>query len=378
MQVVEITGEKKEQVEAFLKLPQRLYANQPLWVPPLQTSARAWFDRAQNPYYLHSEAAFFLVLGPSGNPLGRIAVLDNHPFNKSQGASSAFFHLFECENDITLARALFDAAQGWARRRNLGTLVGPKGFSALDGMGLLIEGYQHQPVLGVPYNLAYYARLLEAVGFVKHRDLLSGFLDRSIEFPERIHRLAQKVAQRHGLHIERFTSRKDLTRIASELRMLYNTTLATMPDNPPLTREEADELTRQMGWFADPKLIKIVRKGERPVGFILAYPDLSTAVKKCGGRLLPFGWFHLLSGLLRTRRVILNGAGIIPEEQGLGSTSILISEIAGDLLTSRYDFAELVQIRSENERMLREVQKFGVNFYKRHRIYRKFLPVSVA
>lgn len=378
MQVLEITNENRDHVGAFLSLPHRLYANQPLWVPPLQASARGWFDRAHNPFYQHSQAAFFLALDSSGTPLGRIAVLENSRFNKSQGATNAFFHLFECENDLTPARALFNAAEAWACRRNLDTLVGPKGFSAMDGMGLLIDGFEHQPVLGVPYNLAYYARLLEAVGFETYRDLLSGFLDRSIEFPERIHHLAQKVAQRRGLHIERFTRRKDLTRIAGELRTLYNTTLATMPDNPPLTQEEADELARHMVWFADPRLIKVVRRGERPVGFILAYPDISAAVRKCGGRTLPFGWFHLLTGLVRTRRVILNGAGIIPEEQGLGSTTILISEIARDLLNSRYEFAELVQIRGENERMLREVQKFGVHFYKRHRMYRKHLPVGGA
>jgi len=378
MRVIEITGENRDQIKDFLSLPHRLYANYAHWVPPLASGARSWFDRARNPYYRHSQAAFFLAVDDSGTALGRLAVLDNRLYNNHQNASTAFFHLFECENDPEVANALFEAASHWAIERNLDSLLGPKGFSAMDGMGLLVEGFEHQPVLGIPYNLPYYPQLIEGLGFTTHRDLLSGYLDRSIEFPERIHRLALKVAQRRGLHIQRFTSRRDLRKISGDIRSLYNASLGEMPDNPPLTPEETEALARQMLWFADPKIIKIVRMDARPVGFILAYPDISDAVKQTGGKILPFGWIRLLIELFSTRRVILNGAGILPEEQGLGSTAILISEIARDLFRSRYNFAELVQIRSENERMLREVRKFGVEFYKRHRMYHKILNVGAG
>lgn len=377
MRVIEITGEDRTQNESFRSLPFRLYADNHCWVPPLASSSRDWFDRARNPFYRHSQAAFFLATDDSGTALGRLAVLDNRLSNNYQKSSTAFFYLFECENDLEAARALFGSAAQWARKRNLNALFGPKGFNAMDGMGLLVEGFEHTPVFGVPYSLPYYPALLEGLGFSPHRDLLSGYLDRSIEFPERIHQLAVKVAQRRGLQIQRFTSRRDLRKISGDIRSLYNASLAQMPDNPPLTKEETEALARQLLWFADPKIIKIVRKNSRPVGFILAYPDISAAVQKTGGKMVPFGWMRLLLELRLTRRVILNGAGIIPEEQGLGSTAILISEIARDLLQSRYDVAELVQIRAENERMLREVQKFGVKFYKRHRIYRKSLTVGI-
>ncbi|MEJ2012897.1 MAG: hypothetical protein P8X64_11840 [Anaerolineales bacterium] len=204
--------------------------------------------------------------------------------------------------------------------------------------------------------------------------MLSGYLDRSIDFPDRIHRLARKVAERRGLQIARFKNRRDLRKIVPQIRSLYNAALADMPDNAPLTEDEANAIAQQMIWFADPSIIKIVLKDDQPVGFIFAYPDISAAVQRTRGRLFPLGWIDILLELRRTKWVNLNGAGIVAEQRGLGSTAILISEIAVDLLNSRYDYADFVQIRADNDKMLREVAGFGVEFYKRHRLFRK--PLS--
>lgn len=371
MQVLEIDPSSKHEVDEFLELPFRLYANSPYWVPPLEMNARRWFDRQHNPFYRHSEAAFFLAVPEKGQPVGRLAILDNANHNQYHNSRTAFFYLFECEPDQEAAHALFGAAYDWARGRGLNLLVGPRGFSAMDGAGLLVEGFEHRPAFGIPYNPPYYRGLIEAEGFELQRDMLSGYLDRRIEFPERVHRLARKVAERRGLTIARFKSRRDLRRIVPQIRALYNGALADMPDNAPLTPEEAQSIAQQMIWFADPSIIKIVFKDEEPVGFIFAYPDISAAVQRTRGRLFPLGWIDILLELRRTKWVNLNGAGIIAEQRGLGSTAILISEIAVDLLNSRYDYADLVQIRADNDKMLREVSQFGVEFYKRHRLYRK-------
>jgi len=373
MQLRIVNPASASDVRAFLDLPSRLYADCPQWVPPLAMNARRWFDRRRNPFYSHSEAAFFLARSDDGLPVGRLAVLDNANHNRYHDSHTAFFYLFECEQDQGTAHALFEAACSWARARGLDQLVGPRGFSAMDGAGLLVEGFEHRPAFGIPYNLPYYHELVEAESFVLQRDMLSGYLDRSLDFPERIHRLARKVAERRGLEISRFKNRRDLRKIVPQIRALYNGALADMPDNAPLTEQEANGIAQQMLWFADPSIIKIVRKDDMPVGFIFAYPDISAAVQRTQGRLLPFGWIDLLLELRRTKWVNLNGAGIVAEQRGLGSTAILISEIANDLLNSRYDFADLVQIRADNDKMLREVSQFGVKFYKRHRLYRKEL-----
>jgi GNAT superfamily N-acetyltransferase len=373
MHVTPIDSSSRKEVNAFLELPFRIYADCPQWVPPLMMNARRWFNREQNPYYRHSEAAFFLARSDDGDVIGRLAVLDHANHNAYHHSRTAFFYLFECIHHQEAAHQLFNAGYEWARARGLDQIVGPRGFSAMDGAGLLVEGFEHRPAFGIPYNLPFYRELIEAEGFQLQRDMLSGYLDRRVEFPERVHRVAQKVAERRGLHIARFKNRRDLRRIVPQIRSLYNAALADMPDNAPLTEDEADAIAQQMIWFADPSIIKIVRKDDQPVGFIFAYPDISAAVQRNRGRLFPFGWLDILIELRRTRWVNLNGAGIIAEQRGLGSTAILISEIAHDLLQSRYDYADFVQIRADNDKMLREVSRFGIDFYKRHRLYRKSL-----
>ncbi|MFN2274626.1 MAG: hypothetical protein ACK2TX_07245 [Anaerolineales bacterium] len=373
MHVTPIDSSSRKEVNAFLKLPFRIYADCPQWVPPLMMNARRWFNREQNPYYRHSEAAFFLARSDEGDVIGRLAVLDHANHNAYHHSRTAFFYLFECIHHQDVAHQLFNAGCEWARARGLDQIVGPRGFGAMDGAGLLVEGFEHRPAFGIPYNLPYYRELIEAEGFQLQRDMLSGYLDRRVEFPERVHRVAQKVAERRGLHIARFKNRRDLRRIVPQIRSLYNAALADMPDNAPLTEDEADAIAQQMIWFADPSIIKIVRKDDQPVGFIFAYPDISAAVQRNRGRLFPLGWLDILIELRRTRWVNLNGAGIIAEQRGLGSTAILISEIAHDLIQSRYDYADFVQIRADNDNMLREISRFGIDFYKRHRLYRKSL-----
>jgi hypothetical protein len=141
----------------------------------------------------------------------------------------------------------------------------------------------------------------------------------------------------------------------------------------PLTDEEVKSLADQMIWFADPRLIKIVMKDERPVGFLFAYPDVSAAVQRTGGCILPTGWFYLWRELKRTTWVNVNGAGIIEQYRGLGGTAILFSEMYRSLMEGGYHHADVVQIGTENDKMQREMRDLGVDFYKMHRMYRRVL-----
>ena len=371
MKIIEFDDIDRGAKKDFLRLPFELYKSVPQWVPPFTNEARRQIDRGKNAYFHHSEALFLLAYDEGGQPIGRLVVLDNHNYNEFHRAKTAFFYLFESIDSSPVAQGLFERGFEWARQRGLNHLMGPKGFTALDGQGLLIEGYEHRPAFGVPYNFPYYRDLLEGVGFQTQRDLLSGFLDRSIQFPERVHRVAEKVALRRGLVITNFTRRSQLRAIVPKIKDLYNAALATMPGNTPLTDAEAQAIANQILWFADPTLIKIVMKHDEPVGFVFSYPDISAAVQRTQGKLFPFGWIQVLLELRRTKWVTLNGAGIIEEQQGLGSIALLFSQIAKDLTSSRFDYGDMVQIRSDNEKMLREVEKVGMTFYKRHRLYER-------
>lgn len=360
----------RRQVHDYLELPFRLYKDTPQWVPPLELDARRPFNRNRFAFYAHGAADFFLVNDERGLAVGRIAVLENHNHNTYNHEKTAFFYQFECIEDEQAAAILFNAAVQWTKRRGLERIFGPKGFTVFDGLGLLIKGFEHRPAFGQPYNFPYYERLVTEVGgFGDARDLLTGFMDASSDFPERIHELAVRVRERRGLRVTRFKSRRELRQLVPYLKELYNNSLTDTSGNAPLTDDDAHNMGDQLIWFADPRLIKIVMKDDQAVGFLFAYPDISEALQRTGGRLLPFGWIDMLLELRRTKCVNVNGAGMIEGYRGVGGTALLFSEMYKSVAESGYRYGDLIQVGTENERMLRDLGNIGITFHKAHRVY---------
>ncbi|MCI0519624.1 MAG: hypothetical protein L0Z70_05135 [Chloroflexi bacterium] len=373
MNIVPVDLANTRQVKQFLQLPFDLYAGIPQWTPPLAADARRQLDRQRNPYYQFGDALFLLALNDLGKAVGRLAVLDNRKFNQFNQESTAFFYLFECEEDAQTAAALFKSGFAWARRRGLTRILGPKGFTVFDGLGMLVRGFEHRPAFGLPYNPSYYPSLVESAGFTVEGELLSGYLDRQVEFPDKMLGIAERLQERRGLHIARCETRSELRRLVSQFKDLFNQTLTGTSGNAPISDQEVQALSDQMLWFADPRLIKIVMKGDQPVGFLLAYPDVSAAVQRARGRLFPFGWLNLLLELRRTRWININGVGMIDGYRGLGGTAILFSEMFKSVRDSHYRYADLVQIGVNNDKMLRELRDLGIDFYKTHRVYQRML-----
>ena len=374
MKIVQIDLTNRQQVQQFLALPFRIYHNIPQWVPPLATDARHVLDRQRNPFYKHSEAVFLLAYQPDSDlPVGRLAVLDNRNYNAYNHENTAFFFLFESENNPLIAKAMFNAGYEWAMQRGLNMIKGPKGFTALDGFGMLVTGFEHRPALGIPYNPPYYPELLEAAGFFTESDSVSGYLNRDMVFPEKIHRAAELIKKRRGLRVARFEKRSQLRRLVPFLSTLYNDSLNGTTGNTPLTDEEANTMAQQILWFADPRLIKIIYKEDSPVCFLLAYPDISAAIQRCAGRLFPLGFIDILRELRKTQWININGAGMVEQYRGLGGTALLFSEMYKSVQESHYFHADLVQIGLENDRMQRELRDLGIEFYKTHRVYQRAL-----
>ena len=370
LRIITIDTTNRRQVNQFLALPFHLYANTPQWVPPLEGDARCVLDKKRYPFYRDGEAGFFLAFRDE-RVVGRLAVLEHRGYNRFNRENTAFFYLFEAENDLEASQVLFESGFDWARSRGLNKIIGPKGFSVFDGFGLLVRGFEHRPAFGLPYNLPYYPKLVEAAGFTKQGDSLSGYLDRKMEFPEKVHQIAELLKTRRGFSVVPCRSKGELRKIIPELKDLYNAALTGSQGTVPVTDEEVKGLESQLMWFADPGLIKIIKKGEKTVGFLLAYPDVSAAVQRTKGKLFPFGWFHLLLELKRTEWININGVGIMEGYRGLGGTALLFSEMYNSIIRSRYRYADVVQIGVENENMQREMRGFGIDFYKTHRVYER-------
>ena len=376
MQTLQVDLTVRKQVHQFLELPFKIYRHTPQWVPPLEMDARLMLNPKRHPFYRHSQAAFFMVLDDDGTPAGRIAVINNRNYNAYNHEKTAFFYLFECQEDIEASHALFLAAFGWAKQQGLEKIIGPKGFTTLDGMGLLVRGFEHRPAFGQPYNLPYYSKLIESESFSPNEEVVSGYLDaQTIQFPDKIHQMSSLIQQRKGLHIARFKTHRDIRQIIPHLKEMYNDSLTDTSGNVPLTDDEVKVMADQLLWFADPRLIKIIMKDNQPIGFLFGYPDISAALQRTKGKLFPLGWLSLLLEFKQTKWMNINGAGILPKYRGLGGTAILFSEMYKSVVESPYRFADLVQIGLENNKMLRELRDLGIDFYKAHRLYERDLLI---
>jgi GNAT superfamily N-acetyltransferase len=376
MDIIQIDTTNKRDVKRFLDFPFQLYRDVQQWVPPFASDAKRMLDRKKHPFYQHSTAEFFIAV-KADRVVGRLAVLDHRPYNEWNHAQTAFLYLFEAEDDREVSRGLFNAAFDWARGRGLTLVYGPKGFSALDGMGLLVKGFDQRPALGIAYNPAYYAALWEDAGFESDGDVVSGYLGPDFVMPEKIMKVAELVQQRRGLHIATCKTRNDLKQLIEPMKKLYNSALSGTTDNFPITDEEANLIAKQLINFADPRLIKIVMKGDEIVGFMFGYPDPSAAIQRCKGKLFPFGWLDILIELRRTKWINLNGAGLLEKYRGSGGTALLFGEMYKSVRDSdHYLHADVVQIGAENDKMQREIAGLGIDFYKAHRMYRKKITAT--
>jgi len=370
MKIVEFDASNSYRIQQFIDLPYRIYRDIEQWVPPLVTEVKIPFDQRRNPFYKHSSASFFLVVTEDGSPIGRLAVLNNRNYNNFNHSHTAFFCLFESFPDQQIADKLFEAGFHWARKQGLESILGPRGFTALDGLGLLVKGFEHRPAFGVTYNPPYYAELLEATGLQKECDIVSGYLSATTTFPYKIHKISELVQQRRGLRIINFRGKRELRKMVPKIMSMYNEMVQGTSGNVPLTKDEVSTIANQLIWFANPRLIKIIEKDDTPVGFLFAYPDISAALQRTKGQLYPLGWIQLLFEMRRTEWVNINGAGIIKQYQGMGGTAILFSEMYKSVIDGGFKHAEIVQIGVDNDKMQRELRELGIDFYKVHRMYK--------
>ena len=371
MRIERVDPGSKAQVRRFVELPFRLYAGHPQWVPPLKSEAALALDRKRHPFYEHSDAEFFLATRDERD-VGRIAALENRPFNAHHGAKQADFYFFDCEEDQQAAAALMDRVFDWAKARGLGTVVGPKGLTVVDGYGVLVEGFEHRRMMTMTnYNRPYLARMLEELGFEKEVDFVSSLLCRhSFRMPERLTRIAARVRERGYLRIQRFSGKSGLKSWAPRIGEAYNRAFVGNWEYYPLSAREIDFIMRALLLVADPRLIKLILHEEQVVGFIFAFPDVSAALQRASGRLTPLTLLDLLRERRRTRWVCLNGAGILPEFHGHGGNALMYAEIVSTLLEAGFEHGDLPQVAETAVRMRLDLEELGARPYKVHRVYR--------
>lgn len=372
MHVSRVNPNSPSDVKQFIEFPFWLYRDSSNWVPPLVSGEYQLFDQGKHPFYQHSTAQFYLA-HRENEVVGRIAVLHNRNYNRYHDSTDAQFGYFECVDDEETAQALFDAAFTWTRRQGLDGIIGPKGLLGGEGAGILVDGFDLRPPLGVSYHAPYYCNLIRNAGFIKDTDFLTATVDTSYRLPDRVRQIAAYAQQRRGYWVKRFSSTSEarvwVDRVLTAHQKAFGGNKTYYPPTPAETSMLVDTLLRVLDLTAS----RLIMVGDEIIGFVLGVRDVSAGLQRARGRMWPIGWFHLLRELRSTQLLNLNGLGLLPGYRGVGADAVLLATLEEALRATNYKQAYLVQTEESNSAMVTEVLRLGVTWRQRHRSYRRIL-----
>ena len=272
-----------------------------------------------------------------------------------------------------LAATLMKTAEDWAAARGLKRIIGPLGFLSGDSIGLLVEGFEHRPAVGISYNHDYYDGLLKECGYLRMTDYYSGYLPGDHSLPERLFDIAGRVKERRGFRIKSFSSKRELREWVPRIQEIYNAAFTENFEYSPLSIKEAKVVANRLLSIGVPDLIKLVMRDDEIIGFLFAFIDISAAIQRVRGRLWPLGFVQLLHEFKRADWVNFNGTGLLPGHRGVGANAVLYTEMQKTIKQYHFKHADIVQVEEENIKSMGDMKAIGVEWYKKHRVYQKRL-----
>lgn len=357
--------------DRFIRFPNDLYKNHPLYVPPLFFDERNTLDCRKNPAFEYCEARYWMAFRGE-RAVGRVAAILNRRYAEKWGRKLLRFGWIDFIDDPAVCAALISAVEGWAKELGCEGVHGPLGFCDMDREGLLIEGFDQEPTMITIYNHPYYPVHLEALGYRKDVDWDEYSLKAPKEVPERIVRLAEVVKKRLCLTVLPAKRTKDLRPYARDVFHLVNEAYAHLYGTVELTGRQIDAYTEQYFGFLDTRFTKIVldRDG-RLAAFGISMASLTAALRKARGRLFPFGFLHILKAMRHPKRIELLLIAVRKDLQAKGVNAILIHEVAKSCAENGITDAD-TNPELETNRMVQDQWKsFAAVKNKRRRCYIK-------
>ena len=360
----------RRELKQFVDLPYRLHAGTP-WVPPLKLERRMFLSRRLNPYFKHGEAEYFLARRGE-RVVGRASAQVDHAFNEFHDSRWGMFGFLELEDDEGAMAALLAAAEGWLRERGCDRMVGPMDFSMNEESGVLIEGFDLQPLIRQPWQPPYYQRLCEGAGLEKAMDLYSWALDISDreEMLPVLFELDQKAREEHGVRIRKM-SRRRLRKEMDRFAEIYNAAWASNWGFVPYSKADLDTFTIDMHLIFSREWFMVAEKDGETIAVAITLPDINQVLKRMKGRLLPFGWWHFLNRNRIADRVRVGFLGVKPEHQHTGVAASLYVEHFDTAARMPQKGGEAGWILETNEAMNRGLEAMSAEIVKRYRVYEK-------
>ncbi|MBE9469436.1 MAG: GNAT family N-acetyltransferase [Bacteroidetes bacterium] len=363
--------ETTKQIKKFIDFQHNLYKGDGNYVPELYIAQKSFLNKKKNPFFKHSEADFFLAY--KGNKIvGRIAVIKNNNYNKHWNSNVGFFGFFDIIDDYEVAKTLLDLAVKWAKERKLDSILGPENFSTNDTCGVLIDGYDSAPVIGMTYNKKYYKDFIEKYGFKKEMDILAYNLE-SEDMPEKLLRVSNKIEERlndNGITIRNL----DLKNFDSEIekiKKVYNSAWEKNWGFVPFTDDEYAIMAKDLRKAANTDFAFIAEKGDEVIGVSFTALDLNKAlIKLKRGRLFPFGVFRFLKAQKKIDNVRIVILGVTEGYRKLGVDVCFYAKTVKAAKDNNIVRGEASWILETNKMMNDALLDINAKVYKRYRIFK--------
>ena len=319
--IVPVQG--KRMLRQFIQFPLDLYKDCDKWVPAFEDDEYKSLGN-ENPSLAFCDRELYLALRDN-KVVGRVAAIINHNANKKWGEEVVRFGWIDFIEDFEVAKALIDKVIEWGKVRGAQKVKGPLGFTDMDREGLLVEGFEKESPFTVIYNYPYYGEYLERMGFTKDTDWTQRVIEFSDTLPPMM-QYADLVEKRYGVHLYRASTLKKMARRGREMFHVLNDAFAGLYEYSKLTEEQIDGYVNQYVPVLNKDMVAfVVNDKDELVGFTVTMPHISSGVRKAKGKILPFGWIHILPQLNPKRNHMAEGLliGVLPEYQAKGAALLM-------------------------------------------------------
>jgi GNAT superfamily N-acetyltransferase len=316
----------KAEITDYVKFPFTLYKDEPNWVPPLINDEVNSFDKNQNPLFDNADAHFYLAYR-DGKIVGRITAIINWDEVNNQGKKKVRFGWWDVIDDLDVTKALLEKVYAFGKQNNLEYVEGPMGFSNLDKVGVLTEGFDQMGNMITWYNFPYYITHLEKLGYTPEKEYIESIFPFSNVNPALFEKAEVLIKKRYKLHSKDFTKIKDVMPYVDEMFDLFNNAYSVLASFVAITDLQKEYFKKKYISLINPEYIKFIfDENNKLIAFGIVMPDFSEALQKAKGKLFPFGFYHMLKAKNHSKRVLFYLIGIAPEYQNKGVTAIIFKQ----------------------------------------------------
>jgi hypothetical protein len=364
----------KRDLKQFVLFPFQLYKDSKYWVPPIIKEEIASFDKTKNPAFENAEVWFYLAY-QNNEIVGRIAVIVNWHEIKTQNLKKIRFGWFDFIDDINVSKALLDKVFEKGKEKSLEYAEGPMGFSNMDKVGVLIEGFDRISSMITWYNYPYYKEHFDKLGFTVEKEFIeSEFSFNNVQNTDVFYRADKIVREKHQLRALNFIKTEDILPYINQMFDLFNRAYASLSSFVAVTEKQKEFFKKKYIKLINPEYIKfIVDKDDNLVAFSIVMTSYSEALQKSKGKLFPFGFIHFLNAKKKADTVLFYLIGIAPEYQNKGLNAIVFKEYYETFKKFDVKNCQLTPILSDNHALQNLWKNFDPKVFARRRTYRKNL-----